>query len=123
MILPKFSQRLAFAALALYVGSYVVLSRVGYHHMKATDGLAFYYVEPTTPSRLQFHRFCRVLFFPIWLVDYFIGTGYPPDSGPERLSHLDRTGEIRAIPRPTRSSRLMAVLNRECPITRSTLGP
>ena len=92
-------------ALALYVGSYYVLSRQGFRQADREKWHGFYFVNPPRDSRSwrQWNYSLVTFYFPLIWVDNAMGTGYPPaseplwwigggeetasDSGPPRLLH------------------------------------
>jgi hypothetical protein len=69
--------------LALYVGSYLLLSRQGYaeadlYHMKG-----FYYLPLENTDRWRYANYtCVWLFYPLNYVDQALGLGRPPGCEP-----------------------------------------
>jgi len=72
-------------ALLLYVGSYLILSRIAYAKARADgDTWGFWYVEPTGPSTetwYYWHCLCRRVYAPLNGFDCWLGTGAPPWNG------------------------------------------
>jgi hypothetical protein len=69
--------------LAIYVGSYLWLSRTAYaeadrYHMKG-----FYYFTPEPANSWRFKNYgCMFLFWPLNCVDRLLGCGRPPANEP-----------------------------------------
>ena len=69
--------------LALYVGSYTVLSRRGYAEAKQYDFSGFYYLRPeNTASWSRWNMLLRYLYMPLNELDCAIGTGMYPAADP-----------------------------------------
>jgi hypothetical protein len=70
-------------ALAVYVGAYVILSRVGYAAADKDGTEGFYYCTLEGSSACRFaHLGCRWVFWPLNAVDQCLGLGRPPASLP-----------------------------------------
>jgi hypothetical protein len=75
--------------LAVYVGSYLVLSRIAYAKAAKEPGFdekisGFWYIEPTGPSTENWYRWhclCKRVYAPLNAFDCWIGTGIPPWTG------------------------------------------
>lgn len=67
-----------------YLASYVVLSRRGYSEADQFRMKGFYYVFPENTDTWYYKNYgCRILFWPVNLVDRSIGLGrYPASSAP-----------------------------------------
>lgn len=69
--------------LLLYIGSYVVLSRRGYADAEQYNMKGFYYFFPADSDAWRSINYgCVCLFWPINVVDRWIGTGRYPASEP-----------------------------------------
>jgi hypothetical protein len=68
--------------LALYVGSYVVLSRRGEAWCRPLGMSGFLYVLPTdTPDWYKWHAYCVAFYAPANWIDRQFGTGEGPVRG------------------------------------------
>ena len=77
------SVALSALALAVYVGAYVTLSRVGYAAADNSGTEGFYYCTAEgSPVRRYAHLGCRVVFWPLNAVDRYLGFGRAPASLP-----------------------------------------
>jgi hypothetical protein len=74
------------AVLALYVGSYVALSRIGFRHADAMGAKGFYYVTPIGPWTQKTNSALCILYYPISAIDYLVGTGRPAASAGDTLT-------------------------------------
>jgi hypothetical protein len=62
--------------LAVYVGSYLALSRAGFAYADAYDMNGFYFSPPENSDRWRFWNYtCVRLYYPLILVDNWLGTG------------------------------------------------
>jgi hypothetical protein len=77
---------------ALYLGSYVGLSRRGYDDARRYHIQGFYYFLPEDSDDWRFRNYvCVGLFYPLNLIDQWIGLGRPP--GKEPLFRLSNRHE------------------------------
>jgi hypothetical protein len=73
----------AWLLLALYVGSYLVLSRRGYAEAKLYGFKGFYYLTPENSDHWRHWNYSLVyLYAPANAVDRWLGTGRYPASEP-----------------------------------------
>lgn len=69
--------------LVIYVGSYVILSRQGYAQADQFKMKGFYYFMPEDTDSWRFWNFaCVYLYWPLNVVDCWIGLGRYPASEP-----------------------------------------
>jgi hypothetical protein len=69
--------------LALYVGSYVALSRRGYAEADQYNMKGFYYFAPEESASWRFRNYaCAYVFWPLNAVDRWLGLGRYPASEP-----------------------------------------
>jgi hypothetical protein len=69
--------------LGVYVGSYLVLSRQGYAQAEEYNLAGFYYFAPEDSASWRWRNYsCVFLFWPLNLVDRWLGTGRYPASEP-----------------------------------------
>ena len=70
-------------AVAVYIGAYIALSRIGYAAADRSGVEGFYYCMPYgSPACRYAHLGCRVLFWPLNTVDCYLGFGRAPASLP-----------------------------------------
>lgn len=66
-----------------YLGSYVVLSRRAYAEADRYDSDGFYYVSPENSDHWRIKNYgCVYLYYPLNLVDQWLGLGRPPACEP-----------------------------------------
>jgi hypothetical protein len=69
--------------LAVYVGSYLWLSRRGYEEAERFNMCGFYYFTPEPTPEWRFKNYgCVRLFAPLNVLDCALGTGRPPGCEP-----------------------------------------
>jgi hypothetical protein len=69
--------------LLLYVGSYVTLSRRGYSEADHYNMKGFYYFSPENTDAWRWKNYgCVYLFWPLNVVDRWLGLGRHPASEP-----------------------------------------
>jgi hypothetical protein len=74
----------AIIAVVLYVGSFLVLSRIGIREAQKYDSHGYYFIEPTNTSRDHIHISLYVFFWPLVQIDRYINGGYGPATPPLR---------------------------------------
>ncbi len=89
---------------ALYLGSYVTISRIGFRRMERMHGYGFHYVEPTNRVRKWCNVGCYLFYFPVYAIDNLLGTGRPigTDEYGMRLSRGGKRGR-ESLSRPVRA--------------------
>jgi hypothetical protein len=70
------------AALALYAGSYLVLSRQAFRRADADRTKGFYFCPPRDEAAYRLHRIGVVVYYPLIALDNLLGTGRPPGKEP-----------------------------------------
>jgi hypothetical protein len=92
MTKPSKRKRLviALALLALsYLISYFIISRRGYSEADRLGLAGFYYLTPEDSDSWRWKNYgCVVIFYPVNLVDQWLGTGRAPAKEP--LFHLSK---------------------------------
>jgi hypothetical protein len=69
--------------MALYIGSYISLSRRGYAEAGQYNMTGFYYFTPANSDNWRFKNYgCVYLFWPLNVIDRWIGPGRYPASEP-----------------------------------------
>ena len=69
--------------LVVYVGSYLVLSRRGFAQADAWNAQGFYFLPPEDTDEWRFYNTTLVwIYYPLVVVDNWIGTGRPVAHGP-----------------------------------------
>jgi hypothetical protein len=71
--------------LVVYAGSYLVLSRMAFARADVSDWEGFYFAAPeedTDRCRSRHYTLVRV-YYPLIVIDNWIGTGRPPGSDPD----------------------------------------
>jgi len=96
----------ALVILLFYVGSYAVLSRRAFQRADETNAEGFYFVEPTSDVACRVHELCSIVYFPLIVVEQWLGTGRPPASSPLQGLSLNRPAGIQ--PRSVRKRLLAA---------------
>ncbi len=67
----------------LYLGAYLGLSRRGYDDARRYNMPGFYYFPPEDSDDWRFRNYaCVWLFYPLNLVDQWVGRGQPPGGEP-----------------------------------------
>ncbi len=85
--MPRFIHRADIAviiAVVLYVGSFLVLSRIGIREAQRYHSHGYYFIEPTNTSRDDIHFSLYVFFWPLVQIDYFFNGGIGPATPPLR---------------------------------------
>ena len=67
---------------AIYIGSYVLLSRLSYKRADALDLEGYYFVTPTSQRAETLNRRFTFFFYPLVFLDCRLGTGRCPASEP-----------------------------------------
>jgi outer membrane protein assembly factor BamB len=85
---------------ALYLVSYVLMSRVGFRYANMSESAGFYFVPPATPRGYAVHAFFVAAYSPLIALDNFVGTGRPPGEEPlwELLGVSDGGEELETAP-------------------------
>ena len=65
--------------LALYIGSYLLLSRRGFHISDEYGMKGFVFCPLRDPASFRLHFACVVFYAPLIVVDNLVGTGRRPD--------------------------------------------
>jgi len=69
--------------LTVYISSYVVLSRRGFAQSDAWETEGFYFLTPENTDEWRFRNYPLVrVYYPLILIDNWIGTGRPIASEP-----------------------------------------
>jgi hypothetical protein len=76
---------LLLATLAIYVGSYLTLSRVGFRNADQVGAKGFYYVTPVGQLTRSVNTALCVLYYPLSGIDTWLGTGRAVASDPIAL--------------------------------------
>jgi len=83
--------------LAMYLGSYLTLSRVGFQQADAMGVKGFYYVTPIGPVTRSLNCTLYLLYYPVMAVDNALGTGRPAASLGHRLSQDRCRHRVRSL--------------------------
>ena len=67
---------------AMYIGSYLLLSRLSYKRADALDLEGYYFVAPTSQRAETLNRCITYFFYPLVFVDCRLGSGRCPASVP-----------------------------------------
>lgn len=70
--------------LALYIGSYIGVSRYAFRVADDYGIAGFYFCLPDTESSYHAHRTATIFYYPLILLDSAIGTGRSPACEPLR---------------------------------------
>ena len=75
------------ALAAVYLSSYFYLSRRGFTLSDDVGVSGVYFVVPESPGHSIANRFCVCVYFPIILIDYYLGDGRWPASDMDVWEH------------------------------------
>jgi hypothetical protein len=73
--------------LTVYLGSYLVMSRIAFRQADRANAEGFYFFVPLTPGLKAANDSCFALYWPLVEIDKALGTGRPRGSDP--ILHLD----------------------------------
>lgn len=68
--------------LVVWVGSYLLLSRIAFHRADEFSVKGFYFVNPEWKHGYSVHKALVVLYFPLIKIDQAVGSGREPACEP-----------------------------------------
>lgn len=87
MSVKRLELMIVLALVAFYLGSYLVLSRRGFADADRVNGVGFHFFSPQDSAAWRMcHRGCVVIYYPLIVIDNWLGTGRPVASEPHRMT-------------------------------------